>query len=1074
MKRLVLLLTTIVLSFHVQAQITTSSISGKVTDKNGEPTMGATVQAFYLPTGIKYGVLVSDEGTYTLSNLNPGGPYTIVVSFVGFQTQKQEGLVLNLGTTTRINFALEEGESLLTTVVVKGEKGGLKTGAGMRIGEDNIKTLPTLSRSLTDITRLTPQNSNNSFAGTNFRYNNVTIDGSINNDAIGFSPSNGGSTGTSGMPGSSTRTNSISLDAIQDVQVYIAPYDVKLGNFLGGSINAVTKSGTNEVTGSVYTFGRNAATTGPNNAGDKAAIPSEYRDYQVGFRLGLPIIKDKLFFFTNEEITRRTEPVFYGAGYKDANGNNLSLIDAATAKQISDFVSTKYNFNVGESDQYSIYANSVKFFNRLDWNINDKNQLSIRNNTTMGEATNLERDAQFFRFGNIDFKQTNIQSSTVAELKSRFGTTASNSLIVGYSTLHDYRTPLSTNAYFPQAEIAYKGGTILLGNDREATVFNLRQNTFEFSNNFTWFKGKHTLLIGTHNELYNIDYGFVNGWNGRTSYRNLDEFLAGKVNRVRGSYSFGDNTRDNLYGNPYAKFGVNLFSLYGQDEIQVNSRLRITAGLRFDLAHVPTSPTISQKTQATPTDLNAGTTFTNTSLSTITGKLLGQVLTSPRFGFNFDVNGDKSIIIRGGSGVFTGRIPFAWVGYAFYNDGRGFGSFDINNLAAKTGVVGDVLKDGAKEFALANGQALQTQVDVIDNDFKLPQVWRSSLAAEFNFNGYKLTLEGMYTKVLRDLKFQQVNLKDSVKYYSYDTEKQQPIYLSGGATGQKVNPEFSNAYMLTNTSEGHRYNLTAQLAKQFNSGLTVSAAYSTGAAYDISNGVRNSMESNWQMNQSLTPNDPKLTYSNFDIRNRIVATLGYRREWNAKHATYFTAIFTSQSGSPFSWGFVNANLANTPQAAGLAYVFKDVAEATKYMVDYKDASGKVVTAAEQAQQFINFVNADDYLTTRKGNFTERNGGRTPWNTTMDIRLMHDIKLKGKNMFQITLDVMNFTNLLNADWGRAYFVPNTFNSTSSIGLNRTNSGTSEDPTFNFAAPATAYSIDQLASRYQAQIGLRYSF
>jgi hypothetical protein len=1074
MNRLFLFLSIIFLSFSAQGQITTASISGKITDIKGEPVSGATVQAFYLPTGVKYGVLASDDGNFTLSNINSGGPYKLVISFVGFQTQTKENLSFNLGSNSGYNFTLGEDDLTLATIEVKAEKGGLKTGSGMRIGEENIKTLPTLNRSLTDVTRLTPQSSNNSFAGTNFRYNNVTIDGSINNDAIGFSPSNGGSTGSSGMPGSSTRTNSISLDAIQDVQVYIAPYDVKLGNFLGGSINAVTKSGTNQTTGSVYTFGRNATITGPNNAGDKAAIPSEYRDYQVGFRVGFPIIKDKLFFFTNEEITRRTEPLFYGAGYKDANGKNLALIDPTTAKQISDFAATKYNFNVGSSDKYSIYANSNKFFNRLDWNINDKNQLSIRNNTTMGEATNLERDAQFFRFSSVDFKQTNIQSSTVAELKSRFGTSASNSFVIGYSTVHDYRTPLSTNAYFPQTEIAYNGGTILLGNDREATVFNLRQNTFEISDNFTWFKGKHTISLGTHNELYGINYGFVNSWNGRVAYRSVDEFLAGKVNRVRGSYSFGDNTRDNLYGNPYAKFNVNLFSLYGQDEIQVTDRLRVTAGLRFDLANVPTAPSISPKTQATPIDANAGTTFTNTPLSKITGKLFGQVLTSPRFGFNYDVNGDRSVIIRGGSGVFTGRIPFAWLGYAFYNDGKGFGSFDINNLATKAGVVGDVLKDGAKEFALTNGQALQTQVDLIDNNFKLPQVWRTSLATEFNFSGYKLTLEGMYTKVIRDLKFQQVNLKDSVKYFSYDTEKQQPIYLSGGASGQKVNTAFSNAYMLTNTNQGYRYSLTAQLAKQFASGLNFSVAYNNGASYDISNGVRNSMESNWQMNQSLTPNNPKLTYSNFDTRHRVVATLGYKRDWNIKHTTYFSTVFTTQSGSPFSWGFVNANLANTPQAAGLAYVFRDVAEATKYMVDFKDASGKTVTAAEQAQQFINFVDADEYLKTRKGNFTERNGGRTPWNTTMDVRLMHDIHLKGKNMFQITLDVINFTNLLNAEWGRAYFVPNTFNSTSSIGLSRANSGTAADPTYRFVTPVTPYSIDQLSSRYQAQIGLRYIF
>lgn len=1061
----------------IQAQVTTSSISGKVKDKTGQEVPGASVIATYLPTGAKYGVATSGDGHFTIANMNPGGPYKIVVTFVGYRSQVVEGITLNLGSNSNVDFVLQEESTALAEVVVKGEKGGAKLGAGTNLGEAQIKSLPTLSRSLTDMTRMTPQSANNSFAGTNFRYNNVTIDGTINNDAIGFSPSLGGQGGTSGMPGSSTRTNPISLDAIQDIQVYIAPYDVKIGNFTGGSINAVTRSGTNDVTGSVYGFGRNATITGPNNAGDGAKIPSSYYDYQTGFRVGLPLIKNKLFFFTNEEITRRQEPLFYGAGYKDANGNTLSLIDAATAQKISDFVKTNYGFDVGTAGDYNIYSRSNKFFNRLDWNISDKHQLSLRNNYITSEATNLERDAANFRFASMDFKQVNNQNSTVAELKSRFGN-ASNSLILGYSDIHDYRQPLSGNVSMPQVEIAVNGGTVFFGNDREATVFNMRQKTFEITDNFTWFRGKHTFLVGTHNELYSINYGFVNSWNGRVSYRSLDEFFAGKVNRVRGSYNFTNNDRDYNFDNPYAKFNVGMYSVYGQDDIQVNDRLRLSPGLRFDLATTD-SPSISSATKNTAIDKNAGTTYTSTPLSQINNKIFGQVLVSPRIGFNYDVNGDKSVILRGGSGIFTGKIPFAWLGYAFYNDGVGYGSFDVNNLATKSGVKGDVLKDGAKTFAFNNGQGNQTQVDVVSNNFKMPQVWRSSLAVDYNVKGYKITLEGIYTKTINDLKFQQVNLKDSVTYFSYDTQHQMPIYLSGGSTGQKVNSSFSNAYMLSNTSQGYRYSLTAQIAKTYSFGLNASVAYTYGQSWDLTNGIRNSMESNWQLNQSLTPNDPALAHSNFDIRHRIIASLGYRKQWNKNHATQFSAVINAQSGNPFTWGFVNSTIANTPQAAGLAYVFKDATEATKYMVDYKDASGNTITAAQQAQQFMDFVNGDSYLSTRKGNFTERNTGRTPWNTTADVRLMHDITIttagKKSHTLQISLDVINFTNLLNSEWGRIYFVSNTFNSTASIGLVRKNSGTATDPVYNFIKPTTApFSVDQLASRYQAQLGLRYSF
>lgn len=1073
--RLLATITMLIFGVGAMAQITTSSISGRVKDKTGAVVPGATVIATYLPTGAKYGVAASMDGHYAIANMNPGGPYKIVATFVGFAPKAIEGLMLNLGSTSNVDFVLEETSTSLTEVVVKGEKGGTKLGAGTTLGEAKIKSLPTLSRSLTDMTRMTPQSANNSFAGTNFRYNNVTIDGTINNDAIGFSPSMGGQSGSSGMPGSSTRTNPVSLDAIQDIQVYIAPYDVKIGNFTGGSINAVTRSGTNEVIGSVYGFGRNAAITGPNNAGDGAKIPSGYSDYQTGFRVGLPLIKNKLFFFTNEEITRRKEPLFYGAGYSDANGNVLSLIDAATATKISDFVKTNYGFDVGAAGNYDISSNSNKFFNRLDWIISDKHQLSIRNNYITSDATNLERDAANFRFGSMDFKQVNNQNSTVAELKSRFGN-ASNSLIIGYSSVHDYREPSSGNVAMPQVEISANGGTIFFGNDREATVFNMKQKTIEITDNFTWFRGKHTFLVGTHNELYNINYGFVNSWNGRVSYKSLDDFFAAKVNRVRGSYNFTNNDRDYNFNNPYATFGVNMFSVYGQDEIQVTDRLKLSPGLRFDLATTD-SPAISKTAAATALDVNAGTTYSATPLAQVNNKIFGQVMVSPRLGFNFDVNGDKSLVLRGGTGIFTGKIPFAWLGYAFYNDGVGYGSFDVNNLATKAGVKGDVLKDGAKNFAVNNGQGNQTQVDVINNNFKMPQVWRSSLGVDYTTNGYKFTIEGIYTKTISDLMFQQVNLKDSVKYYSYDTQKQMPIYLSGGVTGQKINTGLSNAYMLSNTSQGYRYSLTGQVAKNYDFGLNFSVAYTYGQSWDLTNGIRNSMESNWQLNQALSANNPALAHSNFDIRHRIISSIGYRKQWNKGNVTTFSAVFSAQSGNPFTWGFVNSTIANTPQAAGLAFIFADATQATKYMVDYKDASGNTVSAATQAQQFMDFVNGDSYLSTRKGDFTERNEGRTPWNTSADVRIMHDIAVnfggKKSHTIQISLDIINFTNLLNSEWGRSYFVPNTFNSTASLGLTRTNSG-SADPLFTFKKPATPYSVDQLASRYQAQVGLRYSF
>ena len=359
----------------------------------------------------------------------------------------------------------------------------------------------------------------------------------------------------------------------------------------------------------------------------------------------------------------------------------------------------------------------------------------------------------------------------------------------------------------------------------------------------------------------------------------------------------------------------------------------------------------------------------------------------------------------------------------------------------------------------------------------MPQISRNSLAFDVNVSGYKFTVEGIYTQVIRDLKFQQINLKDKPSYYTYDTQQQQPIYLaSGGAT----NPNFSNAYLLSNTGQGYRYSVTGQVSKSYDFGLNFMVAYTYGQSKDITNGIRNSMESNYQLNQSLTPNDPKLANSNFDVRNRFVANLGYQVNITKNNTLSANMYFNAQSGNPFTWGFVNSTLARSGQAAGLAFIPKDLQQANTFFVN-NTTTGE--SAASQAANFMSFVQDNEYLSSRKGNFTERNGDRTPWNIQADIRIQDEFRFKvGQNIhsIQLSLSIINVGNLINKDWGKSYFVPNTFNSTASLGLvvkgtapvGATNAG---DPVFNFVRPTTTpYVVDQFASRFQGQLGLRYSF
>lgn len=1071
------------------AQITTSLVSGKVTDQKGVTLPGVTITVLNTSTGTRYGSQTNSDGRYTIANVNPGGPYTITATFVGFKKDERSDITLSLGTAT-YNFALADETTTLSEVKIKGTAGGTKTGASTRINQNQIKNLPTINRSLQDLTRLTPQSNNNSFQGTNYRYNNVTLDGAINNDAIGFSPSLGGQNNASGQVGSSTRTSPVSLDAIQDVQVLVAPYDIKIGNVLGGSINAVTRSGTNDFSGSIYGYGRGAFLVGPNNAsaaagGDGSKIPSTFHDYQTGIRLGFPIIKNKLFFFTNEEIARRQDPVIRGA---DASGSSqiLSLQDAnklvAAFKTFTTSAANPNGIDPGTYSNTSIYSHSNKFFNRLDWNINDNNQLTIRNNTISSTATNLERDQQNFRFGGIDYVSHNNSTSTVAELKSRFSNSASNSLVIGYSNVHDYRDPTSDPS-LPQIEITGRtpGTTIFMGTDREAAIFDMHQKTTEFTDNFTLTKGRHTFTFGTHNEFYNITYNFVNAWNGRVAYSSIENFIANSPSRVRANFNYTDNTRDYIIAHPSAQFKVNLMSLYGQDEIQLTDNFKLTAALRLDYAGVPNKQPLSSKTTNAPVDPNYGNTFTYTKPRDIKQNYLNNVEFNPRLSFNYDVNGDQSLIVRGGSGLFTGRVPFAWFGYAFYNNGATYGAYD--SKAAQKPLTNPVQTSPNGGLNYVNQQGFNTaatgptQVDLIDNKFKMPQVWRSSLAFDYTTDDqWKFTLEGIYTKTVHDLKFQQVNTKDSVTYYSYDTQHQQPIFVN-----QKVNSSYTNAYELSNTSLGYRYSLTAQVGKTFPFGLSGNVAYTYGHSKDVTNGIRNSMESNWQLNQALNPNNPGLANSNFDIRHRIVSNVNIRHDWDAakNYTANFSFFFSAQSGNPYTYGFYPSSIDGTGQQVSLAYIPKQ-GETVNFFTDIVGGQ----TAAQQAAAFDAFIDKSSYLSSRRGNFTQRNGGFTPWNNQLDFRFAQDFKFgsgKHKQVITFTYDIVNLTNLLNKKWGQYYFSANTFNSTSSIGLAPAKNGTpsfgnaaTSYPKYTFADPGLPYSVDLFASRWQMQFGIRYAF
>ena len=901
--------------------------------------------------------------------------------------------------------------------------------------------------------------------------------------------------GQSGAAGAGTRTNPYSLDVIQEVQVQLAPYDVKLGNFTGGSVNAVTKSGTNDIHGSIYSYGRNSSLVGKSVDGLKTPIASSFYDYQNGATISGPIVKNKAFFIFNVEQTRRQEPTFYNAGDPGA------AVTLADATAIYNQLKNKYGYDAGAyQGAYTIFTNSDKVFGRLDFNLNEKNTLTVRGIFTKGWGNNLERTSTNFQFGSTDFTQHTDNVNLTAELKSKISNNVNNQFNVSYINVHEYRDFPGTLSPF----MDIGGGAVWVGTWREASIYNMKQSTFEISDNLTITKGINKFTLGTHNEFYNLNYGFVNSWNGRWEYSNLTNFLADKPSRIRGAYSTNPalpNTRDAIYNNPPSPYNVALMSAYFQDEIAASAKFKVTPGIRLDYPqlgnNVPIDPGF-----ATAVSNTSNTTYSTTPYNQFTNKWLGTATISPRVGFTWDVKGDQSFIVRGGSGIFVGRMPFAWLGYAETLSGGNYNNIDFKPSASNT-VGGNVaiplainpsnLYSTINGAALASANAATTrEVDVIDNNFKMPRVWRSNLATDIKFgNGYKLTLDAMFTKTMYDVQFKQINIKDSVQYFT-SGPTQSPVYVGG-----KYNSIYSNVYLLTNTTEGYRYNLTATLSKSTNNiavgdkklNVNWSAAYTYGESKDISNGIRNSFQSNYELNPVVSANNPSLAYSNFDMRHRIVGTLGMNLIARDLSSTSLSFFYSAQSGSPYTViysasgaPFGNSNNANLPfiPATPSDINFKDI----------KDASGNVTySAANQSTDFFNFVNNNDYLKNRKGQYAERNGMRTPWNQELDMKLMHEFKLSKKDKskaLQVSLDIFNLMNLINNDWGHITFVTNVNNYTVNMlqfvsdakGIAPGKPSSGYTPTFNFIKPTgldgNYYTVDPLNSRWQGQLGIKYIF
>ncbi len=1028
--------------------ITSAAINGIVTDQNGEPLPSATVMAVHQPSGTQYGITTRINGAYNLLGLRVGGPYTVTVSYIGYETQKKEDVYLTLGQNLTLNFKLTTSAVKLSEITVVGRRNAIissdRTGAFQNISSKQMQEIPTISRSFQSFAKLSPLVSGTSsqIAGRNNRYNNIQIDGTQYNDLFGL-----GSTGT---PGGQTGSNPISMDAVDEFQVVVAPYDVRYGGFTGGGINAITRSGTNDYEGSVYGYGRNQSLVGlsPLNKSKYA----DFSDYQYGARLGGPVMKDKLFFFTNVELTQHTVPL-----------SNVGLVSGPSEAQAwADSLSTllaAHGFNAGSYGATDVNQPSTKFFLRFDYNISENNKLTLRNNFVHSYQDNLNNRSSNFAmsFDTYNYRITNNTNSTVLQLNSTIGNQMSNELILGYTMIRDQRGP--TLAASPEINVVMPGGfTIYAGTDRFSSANSLDQNIFEFTDNFTYATGNHVFTFGTHNEFFSFKNLFIRSYWGYYQY---------KVNYISDLYQSGPTVGLNnpaffqrVYSRtgdpePAAQFSVNQYGFYAQDEWTPMENFKLTYGLRIDIPTFPTKPTENDSVSYY---------FPGFHTSDVPS---GNILWSPRVGFNWDLNGDHTTQLRGGVGIFTGRVPYVWMSNNYGNTGT--------MIAEVDGYKGTVFSaDPNNQPGVGSpgtGAAKYTsEIDLVDPNLKMPQVLRFDVAVDhqlpFEITG---TVEAQYSKTVNDMLYQEVNLKPQVG----TLPDGRPLY---GYTNSG-NGNFLGIYYLTNTSKGYQYNFSVQLQRSVALGISGNVGYNYQRAFD-QNGVLSSQAQS-QMNYNpiaYDPNDPALTTSDFEIRHRIFASLTYSHNFFENAVTSITLFYNGQSGTPF--GFTVNGDVNHDGFYGndLFYIPKNDADIELGTVN---SSGVWTKASQSTYDALeSFINNNPYLSSHRGQISERNATTYPWRNEVDMRITQDIPAFGeKHHFQISLDILNLLNLINSDWG--WDVSGGFNNNSIVSYSGMDTHTvpgKSIPVYNFKAPANnlPWNYNDLTSRWTMQLGLRYTF
>ena len=1072
------------MSLTALAQVTTSSLAGKVTldDANGEEVIGATIQAIHEPSGTRYAAVTNTSGRFTIQGMRTGGPYSVTVSYIGFQPKTVKGVNLQLGETYNLSVWLSEDANELAEVIVSGKASKFaaeKTGASTNINSSQIQNLPTVSRSITDVTRLSPYGGNGmSFAGSDGRTANFTVDGANFNNNFGLSDK---------LPGGG---NPISLDAIEELQVVISPYDVRQTNFIGGGVNAITKSGTNTYKASAYIYHRNENLRG--DAIDREQIAgARAKDSQTtyGFTFGGPIIRDKLFIFVNGEMSKI--PTIANRWQGSANGvadadNYISRTKLSDLQTVSNHVKNKYGYDTGSWTDFPADESNYKILARLDWNITDRHHLALRYNFTKNNiwnapnATSMDggtrmsgaRTSQYsMSFANSMYSMENIVHSFSIDLNSRFTENLSNQFLATYSKLDDVRGTNSSE--FPFVDILDGGDNNYMALGYELFTYNnaVHNTIWNIKDDITYYMGAHKLTAGIMFEHQMADNQYMRNGTGYYRYNSIEDFINGAAPEIFClTYGYGGESK------PAARVQFNRPGIYAQDDWNITDNLKMTLGLRVDGLFFNNKDLMTNKA-ILDIDYNGR--------HIDTGKWPGNSITfSPRFGFTYDILGDKSLKLRGGTGLFSGRLPLVFFTNMPTNGGMVQYQAQVNAAnAKKMGFTMDEFAGGMMtdiETMKNKLQSLGYPMDItpekgaapssicgVDPDFKMPQVWKTSLAVDYQLPvsfPFTATVEGIFNKTINGVSISDWSIPNVGGFARFNGADNRPIYPAGFRTGTK-------AFVLENTSRGYGWSGNVTLTAQPAEYISLMAAYTHTVSKEVTGMPGSAAESAFTyVPTSEGPNNIKLHNSQYVTPDRIVASATI----HDKCGNHYSLIYETWRGG-YNYSYMMVNDINSD-----GYNYDAIYVPTDAEVGVGSGNFRFVSENDK-QRFMDFVHQDSYLKKHQGEYAEAYSVYSPWVHRFDFSYKHDFKLnicKAKHTLQLSLDVKNLTNLFKSSWGVMKYLNPAIGSEARI---LKYEGVDADGYPTFSTPAAIHGNTEtwvpnhaIGQCWYASIGVKYMF